>query len=106
MYQIVIDCVYHTAENPKGMTKVVPLNFMVEINLDDDGEVHSWQVDDRTNCFYTELAKFDANEIVFEGSEIEGQTGSLAINRDQSTFVQKSDMNGEWLILRGVCTEN
>ena len=39
------------------------------------------------------------------GSKAKGQTGSLAINRDRSTFVQNSDINGEWLILRGLCTE-
>ena len=41
----------------------------------------------------------------FEGSEIKGQTGCLLIKRDQCTFIQKSDVNGEWLTLRGVCEE-
>ena len=65
------------------------------------GQVASWTVDDRTACFYTYLAKYDANEILFEGSEIEGQTGSLHIDCKSKRFTQKSDVNGEWLELTG-----
>ena len=36
---------------------------------------------------------------------VKGQTGSLVINRRQGTFVQKSDVNGEWLVLRGTSEE-
>ena len=74
---------------------------MVELQIDDAGEVASWAVDDRTACFYTDLAKYDANDIVFEGREIEGQTGSLHIECKYKSFTQKSDVNGEWLELTG-----
>ena len=73
----------------------------MELQIDDAGEVASWAVDDRTACFYTDLAKYDANEIVFEGSEIAGQTGSLHIDCKSKSFTQKSDVNGEWLELTG-----
>ena len=63
------------------------------------GQVASWTVDDRTACFYTYLAKYDANEILFEGSEIERQTGSLCIDCKSKCFMQKSNVNGEWLEL-------
>ena len=74
---------------------------MVELQIDDDGKVASWAVDDWTACFYTDLAKYDATEILFEGSEIEGQTGSLHIDCKSKCFTQKSDVNGEWLELSG-----
>ena len=73
----------------------------MELQIDDAGEVASWAVDDRTACFYTDLAKYDATEILFEGSEIEGQTGSLHIDCKSKSFTQKSDVNGEWLKLTG-----
>ena len=73
----------------------------MELQIDDAGEVASWAVDDRTACFYTDLAKYDATEILFEGSEIEGQTGSLHIDCKSKSFTQKSDVNGEWLELTG-----
>ena len=73
----------------------------MELQIDDAGEVASWAVDDRTACFYTDLAKYDATEILFEGSEIEGQTGSLHIDCKSKRFTQKSDVNGEWLKLTG-----
>jgi len=83
----------------------VPTTFSVELTLDEDGTVASWEVDDRTACFYTDLTKYDESTIMFEGSEIKGQIGSLLINRGQGTFVQKSDVNGEWLTLKGTCEE-
>ena len=73
---------------------------MVDVQID-DGKVSSWAVDDRTACFYTDLAKFDATEILFKSSEIEGQTGSLHIDCKSKRFTQKSDVNGEWLELTG-----
>ena len=69
--------------------------------IHDAGEVATWSVDDRTACFYTDLAKYDATEIFFEGSEIEEQTGSLHIHCVSKYFTQKSDVNGEWLELTG-----
>ena len=73
----------------------------MELQIDDAGEVASWAVDDRTACFYTDLAKYNASAIYFEGSEIEGQTGSLHIDCKSKSFTQKSDVNGEWLELTG-----
>ena len=105
MKKITIKCTYQKSEYPRGKHELVPTAFEVELTLNKDGTVASWEVDDRTACFYTDLAKFDESVIQFEGSEIKGQTGSLMINRNQSTFVQKSDVNGEWLTLRGVCEE-
>ena len=87
------------------MHELVPTIFVVELTLNDDGTVASWAVDDRTACFYTCLAQYDDELIKFDGSEIKGQTGSLVINRRQGTFVQKSDVNGEWLVLRGTSEE-
>ena len=87
------------------MNALVPSTFQVELSLNDDGLVTSWAVDDRTACFYTDLTKYDESTIMFDGSEIKGQTGSLVINRRQGTFVQKSDVNGEWLTLKGTCEE-
>ena len=105
MQQLIIKCTYQTSENPRGTHQLVPTAFEVELTLNTDGTVASWEVEDRTACFYTDLAKYDESGIQFEGSEIKGQTGSLMINRNQCTFVQKSDVNGEWLTLRGVCEE-
>jgi len=105
MTKITIRCTYQTSENPRGTHELVPITFLVELTLNADGTVASWEVDDRTACFYTNLTKFDESTIMFEGSEIKGQTGSLLVNRDQSTFIQKSDVNGEWLTLRGPCDE-
>ena len=105
MSKMIIRCTYLSAENPRGTHELVPTTFLVELTLHDDATVASWAVDDMTVCFYTDLAKFDETVIQFEGSEIKGQTGSLMINRNQCTFVQKSDVNGEWLTLRGVCEE-
>ena len=105
MTTITIKCTYQTSENPRGSYELVPTAFEVELTLNKDGTIASWEVDDRTACFYTDLAKFDESVIQFEGSEIEGQTGSLVINRRQGNFVQKSDVNGEWLVLRGTSEE-
>ena len=105
MTKITIGCTYQTSENPRGTHELVPTTFLVELTLNADGTVASWKVDDRTACFYTNLTKFDESIIMFEGSEIKGQTGSLVVNRNQFTFIQKSDVNGEWLTLRGVCEE-
>ena len=105
MQQLIIKCTYQTSENPRGTHQLVPTAFEVELTLNTYGTVASWEVEDRTACFYTDLAKYDESGIQFEGSEIKGQTGSLMINRNQCTFVQKSDVNGEWLTLRGVCEE-
>ena len=105
MTKITIKCTYQTSENPRGSHELVPTAFEVELTLNKDGTIASWEVDDRTACFYTDLAKFDESVIQFEGSEIKGQTGSLVINRRQGTFVQKSDVNGEWLVLRGTSEE-
>ena len=87
------------------MHELVPTIFLVELALNADEIVASWKVDDRTACFYTDLIKYDESVIMFEGSEIKEQTGSLLINRDQCTFIQKSDVNGEWLTLTGTCEE-
>jgi hypothetical protein len=101
MTRINIKCTYRTAENPRGAHNLIERDFMVELQIDDAGEVASWEVDDRTACFYTELAKYNATEILFEGSEIEGQTGWLHIDCASKCFTQKSDVNGEWLELTG-----
>ena len=101
MKRVTIKCTYRTAENPRGSDNLLEDDFIVELQIDDAGEVASWTVDDRTACFYTYLAKYDANEILFEGSEIEGQTGSLCIDCKSKCFMQKSDVNGEWLELTG-----
>ena len=101
MKRVVIRCTYRTAENPRGAHNLIESDFMVELQIDEDGTVASWAVDDRTACFYTDLAKYDATEILFEGSEIEGQIGSLHIDCKSKRFTQKSDVNGEWLELTG-----
>ena len=103
MNKIDIRCTYETAEDFRGMHDLVADTFLVELQVDEDGKVSSWTVDDRTACFYTDLAVYNENEITFEGSEIEGQTGSLHIDRMARRFTQRSDMNGEWLILKGSC---
>ena len=103
--QISIECKYQISENPRGKHELVPTIFLVELTTDDDGTVVSWAVDDRTACFYTCLAHYDDEFIKFDGSEIKGQTGSLVINRRQGSFVQKSDVNGEWLVLEGTSAE-
>ena len=105
MTTITIKCTYQTSENPRGSHELVPTAFEVELTLNKDCTIASWEVDDRTACFYTDLIKYDESAIMFEGSEIKGQTGSLLINRDQCTFIQKSDVNGEWLTLTGTCEE-
>ena len=101
MKRINIKCTYRTAENPRGSHNLLEDDFIVELQIDDAGKVATWSVDDRTACFYTDLAKYDENEILFEGSEIEGQTGSLHIDCKSKRFTQKSDVNGEWLELTG-----
>ena len=101
MKRVNITCTYRTAENPRGSQNLLESDFMVELQIDDAGTVTSWTVDDRTACFYTNLAKYDENEILFEGSEIAGQTGSLHIDCKSKHFTQKSDLNGEWLELHG-----
>ena len=73
---------------------------MLDVQID-DGKVASWAVDDRTACFYTDLTRYDATEILFEGSEIEGKIGSLHIDCKSKRVTQKSDVNGEWLELTG-----
>ena len=83
----------------------MPTRFSVDLTINDDGTVASWEGDDRTACFYTNLTKYDESAIMFDGSEIKGQTGSLVVNRNQFTFIQKSDVNGEWLTLKGTCEE-
>lgn len=103
MNRIEIRCTYETAEDFRDMHDLVADTFLVELQVDEDGKVSSWTVDDRTACFYTDLAVYNENEIIFEGSEIEGQTGSLHIDRMARRFTQRSDMNGEWLILKGSC---
>ena len=105
MTKITIKCTYQTSENPRGAHKLVPTRFSVDFTINDDKTVASWEVNDRTACFYTDLTKYDDNTIIFEGSEIKGQTGSLVVNRNQFTFIQKSNVNGEWLTLRGICEE-
>ena len=105
MTTITIKCTYQTSENPRGMHELVPTSFLAELTLNNDGTIASWDVDDRTACFYTDLAKYDETTIMFEGSEIEGQTGSLLVDRSKSTFVQKSNVNGEWLVLKGATEE-
>ena len=101
MEYLFINCVYRLAKTPRGAHNLIESDFMVELQIDADGTVASWAVDDRTACFYTDLAKYDENEILFEGSEIEGQTGSLHIDCKSKRFTQKSDVNGEWLELTG-----
>ena len=105
MTTITIKCIYKTSENPRGTHALVPTSFLVELTLNKDGTIASWEVDDRTACFYTDLTKYDESTIMFAGSEINGQTGSLLIDRNQSKFTQKSDVNGEWLTLKGTCEE-
>jgi hypothetical protein len=101
MKRISIKCTYRTAENPRGSHNLLEDDFIVELQIDDAGEVASWAVDDRTACFYTDLTKYDENEILFKGSEIEGQTGLLHIDCKSKRFTQKSYVNGEWLVLTG-----
>jgi hypothetical protein len=101
MKGINIRCTYRTAANPRGSHNLLENDFIVKLQIDEAGEVASWAVDDRTACFYTDLAKYDAAEILFAGSEIEGQTGSLHIDCKSKRFTQKSDVNGEWLELTG-----
>jgi hypothetical protein len=101
MKRINIKCTYRTAENPRGSHNLLEDDFIVELQIDYAGEVASWDVDDRTACFYTDLAKYDESVIQFEGSEIEGQTFSLHIDCKSKRFTQKSDVNGEWLELTG-----
>ena len=101
MKRVSIKCTYRTAETLRGLHNLHEDDFIVELQIDDAGEVASWAVDDRTACFYTDLAKYDATEILFEGSEIEGQTGSLHIDFMSNRFTQRSDVNGEWLELKG-----
>ena len=101
MKRVSIKCTYRSAKNPRGAHNLIERDFMVELQIDEDGKVASWEVDDRTVCFYTELAKYNATEILFEGSEIAGQTGSLHIDCKSKSFTQKSDVNGEWLKLTG-----
>ena len=103
MNKIDIRCIYETAEDFRGMHDLVADEFSVELQVDEDGKVSSWTVDDRTACFYTNLAFYNEDEIIFEGSEIDGQTGSLHIDRMARRFTQRSDVNGEWLILKGNC---
>ena len=103
MTKITIKCTYQTSENPRGTYELVPTSFLAELTLNNDGTIASWEVDDRIACFYTDLTKYDESTIMFAGSEIKGQTGSLLIDRNQSSFIQKSDVNGEWLTLRGIC---
>jgi hypothetical protein len=79
MKRVSIKCTYRSAKNPRGSHNLLEDDFIVELQIDDAGEVASWAVDDRTACFYTDLAKYDATEIVFEGSEIARQTGSLVL---------------------------
>jgi len=100
MRHISIRCTYTSAENSRGVHNLLESDFIVDLQID-DGKVASWAVDDRTTCFYTDLANYDATEILFEGSEIEGQTGSLHIDCKSKRFTQKSDVNGEWLELTG-----
>jgi len=100
MKRVTIKCTYRTAENPRSSHNLLEDDFIVDLQID-DGKVASWAVDDRTACFYTDLANYDATEILFEGSEIEGQTGSLHIDCKSKRFTQKSDVNGEWLELTG-----
>ena len=101
MKRVNIRCTYRAAKTPRGAHNLIESDFMVELQIDEDGTVASWTVDDQTACFYTNLAKYDENEILFEGSEIAGQTGSLHINCKSKRFKQKSDVNGEWLELHG-----
>ena len=85
----------------RGVHALIASHFTVNLQIAGVDNVVSWTVDDRTACFYTNLAKYDENEILFEGSEIAGQTGSLHINCKSKRFTQKSDVNGEWLELHG-----
>ena len=101
MQFITLKCTYRKAENPRGSHDLVKSDFMVDLELNDHGAVISWAVDDRTACFYTDLAKYDTTEILFKGSEIEGQKGSLHIDCLSQWFTQKSNVNGEWLELTG-----
>lgn len=101
MKRVTIKCTYRTAENPRGSHNLLENDFIVELQIDDAGEVASWAVNDRTACFYTDLTNCNATEILFEGSEIAGQTGSLHIDCKSKSFTQKSDVNGEWLELTG-----
>ena len=101
MEYLFINCVYRSAKTPRGAHNLLESDFMVKLQLNNDGTVASWTVDDRTACFYTNLTKYDENEILFEGSEIAGQIGSLHIDFKSKRFSQKSDVYGEWLNLYG-----
>ena len=70
MTKITIKCTYQTSENPRSAHKLVPIRFSVDLTINDDGTVASWEVDDRVACFYTDLTKYDDSTIMFEGSEI------------------------------------
>ena len=87
--------------NPRGFHELNTSDFMVKLQIDETAKVTSWAVDDRTACFYTDLAKYIATEILFAGSEIKGQNGSLHIDCVSKCFTQKSNVNGEWLELTG-----
>lgn len=101
MQHIAIKCTYRAALNPRGFHELNTSDFMVKLQIDETAKVTSWAVDDRTACFYTDLAKYNATEILFAGSEIKGQNGSLHIDCVSKCFTQKSNVNGKWLELTG-----
>jgi hypothetical protein len=51
MKRITIKCTYQTEENPRGSHNLLRDAFIVELQIDDAGDVASWAVDDRTACF-------------------------------------------------------
>jgi hypothetical protein len=50
MNKIAIRCTFDTAEDFRGMHDLVADEFLVELQVDEDGKVSSWTVDDRTAC--------------------------------------------------------
>ena len=46
MTKIDIRCTYETAEDFRGMHDLVADEFSVELQVDEDGKVSSWTVDD------------------------------------------------------------
>lgn len=105
MKSLTVKCTYHSCETPRRNERVKKYSFLVKLAIDEAGHVSSWEVDDLTCCFYTQLVEFSTNKIEFAGSELKGHSGTLQIYRNANKFTQRSVVNGEWLIFRGTCLE-
>lgn len=97
------ECTYVSAERANGPQKLKTSTFLVSLNRDGEGIVKDWYVDDLSICFYKTLETYDADQIVFSGCETMGMKGSLTLNLKANTFIQYSEINGEWLKLFGTC---